>query len=231
MITLYILGAFSVATALLSGYFNFTEKPRLRLFAKLSASVLFMAVALIATLNAQAATTYYVFVLAALIFGMLGDIFLVLPKLANEKGESVFELYGIGTFFIGHIFYIILFLMLAETYNPWLIILIVFFPITLFVLYKIKFLTLSKVKLFACLAYGVVLGLMASSVINLYNTKQTTRGLVILIAGLLFTLSDTCLCVRLFKENKTRTQKIILTVAVSLTYYTAQVLFAISIAI
>jgi len=232
MTALYIIGAFSVFISLFSGFFNHTDRPKLRLLAKLTASLLFLAVALVAVLNAKTEAIYYVFILAALIFGMLGDLFLVIGKgLASEGGEPLFRIFGISTFLIGHIFYVALFFHIAGTFNYFLIFLIVIFPILLLVLTKLGFLKPKNYELALCMVYGVVLGLMAASVINLYLYTQTTRTLLIMIAGLLFAFSDSCLSIRMFKPNPKMSLKIFLIYAILSTYYTAQVIFAISIAV
>lgn len=213
-------------SAALSGYFNAKEKPSLRLIAKLIASLMFCAAGLTAIFLSKNYSSYSVFVTAALILGLLGDVFLCMNGLVNKRAELLFDGLGVVTFTLGHIFFISIFLSMAP-FKWYLLPAIIVLPAALSYLMKIKFINAGKLSL-AFVLYSCILGLMAVSAVNLFISNINALGAVILAAGLLFTASDISFVIRRSGNISDRAKKILIYV-VLITYYAAQSLFAISI--
>lgn len=192
-------------------------------------SLLFIALGLYGVLSKTLSLMGFCFVLA-LVFGLLGDVFLDL-KYDFIESENYFTNAGFIVFAIGHIFYIIG--MYSEYYiqgNPLYIII----PIVLGVGLGLgnallgKFMKLDyKNKKILVFIYGSILFSMVLSAGSLWmlNGFNTTTLLMVFIGGILFALSDLILSGTYFGIGKERPVDIILN---SMTYYAAQFLIAFS---
>ena len=224
MIAIYILSALSVILGTLSGYFNVRKNPTRRIFTKGLASLLFLAVALIA-LYIKGATLYAVLVLGALILGTIGDLYLCLNEniALKEKASNLF-LIGGACFFGGHVLFGVVYLV-SIPFELYLIPCLFVIPALLGVAILIgrKKITLGKFIPFA-FAYGLVLNLMLVVTINAFiHNYDNPFGILSLLAGVLFVISDSSL---LFKEFSHLKGNRVLIYVVLVTYYVAQGLFA-----
>ncbi|MBQ8177780.1 MAG: hypothetical protein IJ033_01175 [Clostridia bacterium] len=227
MIAIYILAPLSIILGTLSGYFNIAKKPVSRIFTKGLGSLLFTALALV-TIYLKGASLYGILVLGALILGMVGDLYLCMNKdfVLKEKANVLFFIGG-SCFFGGHVLFGVVYLISVpfELYLiPCLFVLPMLLAVALIVgKNKIK---LGKLTPFA-FAYGFILNLMLVVTVNAFiHNIDNVFGVLSLIAGILFVISDGSL---LFKEFSHLKGNPVLIYVVLVTYYVAQCLFATSI--
>lgn len=227
MIATYVLAPLSLILGTLSGYFNLKGKPTLRIFTKGLASLLFVAIALI-TLYLKGITLHGILVLGALILGMVGDLYLCMNKdiVKKEKAGPLFFIGG-SCFFGGHVLFGVVYLV-SVPFKLYLIPCLFVIPALLAVALVVgkKKINLGKLTPFA-FAYGFILNLMLVVTINAFiHNYNNPFGVLSLVAGILFVISDSSL---LFKEFSHLKGNPILIYVVLVTYYIAQCLFAISI--
>lgn len=221
----YVFASLSVISAVLSGYFNTKDRPMARTSFKTLASVLFLATAIFSMKHAGKDANYTILVLTALTAGMLGDIFLSVDGLVFDKYRSYFMIIGAICFGIGHILFAIIFLSLVDSFNYYLLAVAVLVPALLYIITRIKKMSFGKLKI-AVYIYSVILSMMLITGINLFIQNRTVGSLLILIAAVLFTLSDSFLAVKEF-AYKGRHKGLIYIVLLS--YYVAQNLFALTV--
>lgn len=168
---------------------------------------------------------YAVFLFAALIFGFLGDFFL---SWRNEK----YFLFGVLFFGIGHIVYIITFMLIGSSalkeyfYIP----VIITAVLAVLLIFAIK---LSKIKIKReqkpVLLYGIILFFSFSAGvsrgINALITGEIPLGICLVAGSTLFIISDVFLGVGMVGIKLPK----IFNHAVSYTYFPAQTLLALSI--
>ncbi len=224
MIAIYILSALSIILGTLSGFFNLRISPTRRIFTKGLASLLFIAVALIA-IYIKGASLYAVLVIGALILGAVGDLYLCLNAniALKEKTANLF-LIGGASFFAGHVLFSIVYIACVP-FPLYLIPCVFILPALLGVALLVgkKKISLGKLTPFA-FAYGIILNLMLVVTINAFaHNYNNTFGILSLIAGVLFAISDGAL---FFKEFSHLKGNPVLIYIVLVTYYVAQCLFA-----
>ena len=227
MIAIYVLSALSIILGVLSGFFNLRVNPTRRIFTKGLASILFLAVALIA-IYIKGASLYAVLVLGALILGAIGDLYLCLNAniALKEKTTNLFFIGG-ASFFAGHALFIVAYITCVP-FPLYLIPCALILPILLGVALLVgkKKISLGKLTPFA-FAYGIILNLMLVVTINAFaHNSNNAFGIISLVAGILFAISDGAL---FFKEFSHLKGNPILIYVVLVTYYVAQCLFACSI--
>lgn len=221
----YIIAYFSVVSAILSGFYNLKERPIARTSFKTLASVLFLCTAIFSMYHGGRNESYNILVLTALTAGMLGDIFLSVDGLVIEKYRSYFMVIGSICFGAGHILFAYIFLSLVSAFQFFLLFIIFLLPLLLFLSTKIFKFSFGKYTL-AVYKYSILLSIMLLTGINLYFQNRSTGSLLILIASILFTISDACLAIKEFVfKGKHRP----LIYIVLITYYIAQNLFALTV--
>ena len=226
MVFLYIVCGLSVFTALTSGFFHLKEDAAKRLIFKLIGSILFCVVGLGALYINGAFSAYGVFVMGALILGLLGDIFLCMKGLSQDKKLMLFNALGFFCFAVGHIAFAAIFLSITP-FNLYILPVMFAVPAILGVLMLLKVVDAKKLNI-ALLSYATLLGVMVMSALNLFVNNRGSAGILSLIAAILFAASDLSLAIREFGRIKNKRVLIYLILA---TYYTAQCLFAITIAL
>ncbi|MGY3715598.1 lysoplasmalogenase [Sutcliffiella cohnii] len=159
-------------------------------------------------------TAFSYWVLSALVFSLMGDIFLML----REK----WFIYGLVSFLIAHILYIVGFIVsfsFSFSLNIFLLIiaLIILAVILYFYLYENVRKEGGKKLLFAVAFYIIIITTMVSLAI-MTGTK------ILIIAAFLFFISDAILAINKFKVKFRLADYFVMS-----TYFTAQLLFAISI--
>lgn len=98
--------SFGIASLIAFLIFRVQEKRKVAVVLKGITSLLFIATALVAWICSQNPTHMFgIFVLIALAFGLLGDVFLDI-KFITEKYEGLFTVLGFVAFGLGHIFFI-----------------------------------------------------------------------------------------------------------------------------
>lgn len=156
---------------------------------------------------------YKKFIILGLIFSLFGDIFIML-----SENKFVF---GLISFLIAHIIYIYAFSIKNNFILPmYLSIPFVIYGLVMY-LYLYKNLKELKIPVFVYISIILVMGISA---FNLWYIKDNNLSLLAFIGSLLFIISDSVLAIDKFKKKMYFAQLILLT-----TYYTSQILIALSI--
>lgn len=228
MTALYVVAAFSVVFSIITAYLTVKQKNAIRIVTKSIASFLFCLVGLLA-LRYSLHIRYAMAINIALLLGLLGDILLCLGGLCSSKSDNdVFDLSGVVAFAAGHIFFIVIFLMLAPM-NYALLPIVLALPLLFVFMIKFKLVSGGKQAPFI-MVYAAILGMMVVSALNVYLAERTTAALLLLIASLLFTISDCTLALKNYGTEKVR-DKVCLPYIVMVFYYVAQCIFAITVAL
>ena len=195
-------------------------------FLKTGASICFILTAFSTLLCNAENFKYGTPIIAGLIFGMLGDIWLDM-KYVYEQHNHIYTYAGIICFIINHVFFITA-IMTKYTEIKWWFIVIniiaaIIFSVISIALEKAMKLDYGRYKKIIFL-YGAFLSCTMFTAINgiVYN-GFSKDFLIITIASVLFTLSDLVLSNIYFKEGGNTKLNIIVN---HLLYYTAQFLFA-----
>ncbi|MDR3215799.1 MAG: lysoplasmalogenase [Clostridiaceae bacterium] len=241
MTAVYVLAGFSVLLGGVAAYFGKNESHLPKLLVKTAASLLFCIAALAAFLRSSTDSPVYAASIAlALILGLTGDIFLAAEALCSDKKtSSVFLIFGGACFLTGHLFYIVIFFILAPII-PLVFLLALVVPAMFLALALVPVIKTEDGKrvpilgagklLIPFLIYALILGLLLSSALNAYLHLNSVAGSVVLAASVLFILSDTSLAINGFSSVNFKL-KPYLNYPVFILYYIAQALFAISIAL
>ena len=134
------------------------------------------------------------FLLIALIFSLAGDFFLLFDAI----NPSLF-IFGLISFLIAHVFYILLFLKIKKTNRPsqkpywWLILLVSMYTVSLFLL---LYNSLGSLKI-PVLIYASVLSMMFLSSAHAFDINKISGKLCIAGAAL-FVMSDSLLAINKF---------------------------------
>jgi len=226
MIYALALGCFvmSFPTAIL----RHKGREKLRYISKITAALLFCATAFLAAVQRTEPMNFQAtLMLVGLVMGFMGDVVLGLDRFVRPEGRGNLMLIGGFPFFFGHVAYIVALLSFGNL-NPWLL-LIVPFTIVCFWLINKK-LPIQK-YLTPFMFYALVLsGLMISTLGIAISQWGTPLGHIMLLPGLLFTMSDVSLLFDRFYGEKKRGEKLpIFYYLVAIPYFSAQALFALSI--
>ncbi|MCR4911985.1 MAG: lysoplasmalogenase [Bacilli bacterium] len=225
-IILISLGALALVFYLLEKCKNYSLKGVLL---KTVVSLLFIATAIAAAYQNLGHPLHY-FVIAGLILGLLGDIWLDL-KYVYPKDDKLYTYAGFTVFAIGHILYIIGMMIEFFDQGNWVYFLI---PVAVAIVFSVANLLLSKpMKLdfkdmkWIVFAYAFLLALNpATSLILCINTGWSHNTLIMLfVGGVLFAISDLVLSNTYFGENHEKPIDFILNY---ITYYGAQFIIAFS---
>ena len=134
-------------------------------------------------------------VLFALLFSLLGDVFLMF-----QEKKSIFFLLGLSAFLIAHIFYIIFFhkVRVKENVksNPWLLVVVVIYYAALISLLS-PYLADMKIPV---LVYGIVISFMFMLAMHMLFIKNKIAGKWMMSGALFFVLSDSILAINKFYQ-------------------------------
>ena len=227
MILLYLLAAACVAVSLVTAMLRNRGLEKGRLACKLTASMLFCLIAfLAATMRETQLSARAALMLAALLLGLIGDILLGLDHFVQDNCQTFIFIVGGVPFFLGHVLYIWL-LLLGEPLEPRRLLLLPLMPLLFLLLQRLKVVSLDKLLL-PLMAYGLVLGAMMLSTLNL-ALRGGALGRLMLFPGILFAVSDTSLFLGKFGKEKLERVRPVFAYTVMLPYYAAQALFAMAI--
>ncbi len=173
---------------------------------------------------------FALFVIAGLVFGLMGDIWLDL-KWIYPKDNDIFTFSGFGTFMIGHILYISGLLIYFADFSKIAYILI---PLVLALISALAVIFMEKVQnlhygKFKAITgvYGFILifmTLLSGSLVLMYGFDNMTLNFMF-IGGVFFLISDLILSGTYFGKGKDRPIDIITN---HVTYYIAQFIIAAS---
>jgi len=224
---MFIPFIFAVAMLVLLPFYIWSEyhwKPTQYFYLKLACSVLFLATAIsshVLNTNGTAYQTYGLMMIMALGFGLIGDCFLVFPK--NNKCFIL----GLSSFLIAQIIYGSNFVSMLGF--SWIDILVYGLIIAVIVfLFNIGRLSLGKMK-YPVFAYIAIITFMTTMALSgIYKSGFSPMIIIMIsISAVLFLASDVLLGFLYFapKQRKFyRGTNLFL-------YYTAQLIFALTIAL
>lgn len=157
-------------------------------------------------------TSYTYLILAALLFSLIGDVFIMLWR------EDMLK--GLVAFLIAHIFYISAFLQDIESFHFFILI-----PIFVYAGLFFSFLCKSLSKLrFPVLAYIIVISFMGCLAVNRFLNLQDKNSLLAFLGAVFFLVSESVWAINRFKKPFASAEIIILG-----TYFSAQTLLALSV--
>ena len=220
--TVWLFAALSAIATALSWFLPACRKNYLP--AKMTCSALFLLTAFFAAAAYGEVTDYSVYIIVALIFGLIGDFCL-------EYKQAKYFGYGVVAFAVGHLLYIYTFARLVKPVpKPNALIVAAFAAAILifaFVMIKVekvvfegknKLMYLYAAILISEFITGVIRGVTSIAAGN------TVYGAFILAASALFITSDSFLALQLFGKPHIRHPEAV----VLFTYFPAQTLFALS---
>lgn len=191
---------------------------------KTVASLCFVMIALL-SMAKGGYDNWKILVIAGLVFGMLGDIFLSSNNVvADKKTLGVLTIAG-GLFFaVGHVIYVVWLLRFVKGFNYYTLFAVFGIPALFVVLSLLKVMKAGKITPLVTL-YAAFLGTMLMGAINVYVFLSPEKiASLILAGGILFTTSDLVLAYYNFGHTEqTKVKYIYMT-----TYYAAQILFALT---
>ncbi len=161
------------------------------------------------------------FLISAIGFSLVGDIFLLLEKSNNSS-----FIFGLVSFLLAHIFYILLFLHIKQSqlplrrWNPFFItILLAYVVILCYILGP----NLGALKI-PVIIYSLVLSFMLIAAYHSFNFINQTGGRWVITGAFFFVVSDSLLAINKFYISLANSG-----VAIMITYALAQLFIAIGI--
>lgn len=193
---------------------------------KFMASFGFISVAIIGYCAKPHNTLYFCIVCFALMFGFCGDVLLGIKEVAPQFKSRLVVL-GMLYFAIGHIFYLFAFVHTAG-FNAVPLTVGIFAAVFAFFMVKaLKMKADGKMRIIMSLYYGVLLYQAAAAGFLLYK-RPCTATIIAFVGAVLFVMSDTFLSFLYFTPVKRKNVWVTLELS---TYYSAQILLAMSVAL
>lgn len=217
---LWIVGVLAVLLAALYIRVNQYGAPPVKLLLKTLASLAFVCLGLLGAARAGGAYAWLVW--TGLILGAAGDVLLQFMDCRPKDREPFFRA-GLGAFLIGHVFYIVAFALLGRV-TGWAVLLAAVLFAALFLLQFPARMDLKGQKV-PVYAYAAVISVMTAFAVLSFGAGA--RGALVGLGGILFLVSDAILALIFFsplREKSLPTWNLI-------TYYAAQILLALSIAV
>ena len=217
---LWIVGVLAVLLAALYIRVNQYGAPPVKLLLKTLASLAFVCLGLLGAARAGGAYAWLTWI--GLILGAAGDVLLQFMDCRPKDREPFFRA-GLGAFLIGHVFYIVAFALLGRV-TGWAVLLAAVLFAALFLLQFPARMDLKGQKV-PVYAYTAVISVMTAFAVLSFGAGA--RGALVGLGGILFLVSDAILALIFFspiREKALPTWNLI-------TYYAAQILLALSIAV
>ena len=217
---LWIVGVLAVLLAALYIRVNQYGAPPVKLLLKTLASLAFVCLGLLGAARAGGAYAWLTWI--GLILGAAGDVLLQFMDCRPKDREPFFRA-GLGAFLIGHVFYIVAFALLGRV-TGWAVLLAAVLFAAMFLLQFPARMDLKGQKV-PVYAYAAVISVMTAFAVLSFGAGA--RGALVGLGGILFLVSDAILALIFFspiREKALPTWNLI-------TYYAAQILLALSIAV
>ena len=217
---LWSVGVLAVLLAALYIRVNQYGAPPVKLLLKTLASLAFVCLGLLGAARAGGAYAWLTWI--GLILGAAGDVLLQFMDCRPKDREPFFRA-GLGAFLIGHVFYIVAFALLGRV-TGWAVLLAAVLFAALFLLQFPARMDLKGQKV-PVYAYAAVISVMTAFAVLSFGAGA--RGALVGLGGILFLVSDAILALIFFsplREKALPTWNLI-------TYYAAQILLALSIAV
>ncbi len=222
----YVLSVITVVFAAGCVAFRRIGKAFEGMMCKFMASFGFISVAVVGYCMNPHNTYYFCLVCFALMFGFFGDVLLGIKEVAPTFRGKLIPL-GTLYFLVGHIFALSAFISIGGFDPTALIIGIIGIPLAAVVMNIFKMKADKKMKAVMSIYYGTLVYKVAASAVLLYS-HASAAFLLAFIGSCLFLISDTCLGFLYFTPIKRK--NVWVTVELS-TYYPAQILLAMSVAL
>mgnify|MGYP003294010647 CR=1 FL=1 len=222
----YLLSFVTVVFAILCVSFRRVGKAFEGMMCKFMASFGFISVAVVGYCMNPHDTYYFCLVCFSLMFGFFGDVLLGIKEVAPTfRGKLI----PLGTFYflVGHIFALLAFVSVGGFNIIPLIIGIIGMPVAATVMKVFRMKIDKKLAPVMSIYYGALFYKVASSAFLAIGEKNPALWLAF-IGSCLFFVSDTCLGFLYFTPIKRK--NIWVTIELS-TYYPAQILLAMSVAL
>lgn len=147
------------------------------------------------------------FIVIALLAGLAGDVFLMLPD------KNVFFMAGLFSFLAGHLFYIFAFIKASDNLSGlgyWFYLLAIPYLVVGLVIFKKLKPYAGKLKPYVA---GYILTIVCMGVSSITSLKLAENAwfLLAVIGSVLFMISDSCLAFAKFKKVKSKDGVIMLT--------------------
>ncbi|SDM72889.1 lysoplasmalogenase [Acetanaerobacterium elongatum] len=189
-------------------------------------SLFFIMIALAAYNQHKGDIYYFSLVLLGLICSLVGDILIQTQK-ADVRYDKQMLACGIGAFFVAHCFYIAAFIHLAP-FRLWDIVIFAAAYAVLRLIFILAKLNFGKLLTASYIYLGAIMLMFTKALsLTLSGGRFTTLSILLLTGASLFVISDFILTFLNFyppcKNNR------VASLAVTVTYYVAQALFALSI--
>lgn len=222
----YLLSLVTVVFAVLCVSFRRVGKAFEGMMCKFMASFGFISVAVVGYCMNPHNTYYFCLVCFSLMFGFFGDVLLGIKEVAPTfRGKLI----PLGTFYflVGHIFALLAFISVGGFNIIPLLIGIAGMPAAAATMKAFKMKIDKKLAPVMCVYYGALFYKVASSAFLAFSGKGPAMWLAF-IGACLFFISDTCLGFLYFTPVKRK--NVLVTIELS-TYYPAQILLAMSVAL
>lgn len=217
---LWIVGVLAVLLAALYIRVNQYGAPPVKLLLKTLASLAFVCLGLLGAARAGGAYAWLTWI--GLILGAAGDVLLQFMDCRPKDREPFFRA-GLGAFLIGHVFYIVAFALLGRV-TGWAVLLAAVLFAALFLLQFPARMDLKGQKV-PVYAYAAVISVMTAFAVLSFGAGA--RGALVGLGGILFLVSDAILALIFFSPLRGKS----LPTWNLITYYAAQILLALSIAV
>jgi uncharacterized membrane protein YhhN len=189
MLFVYVLMAMTIALSITTVSFQNKGLLGVKFLLKALASFSFMAMGLAALALLEKVEPLHICIVAALLFGMLGDFFLSLRGIAKKEYVEPILLAGMLFFLIGHVIYIIVFLTLAKGFIVWLAAFLFVVPLGVYMLLKSGKISPDMPKP-PILIYSLIIGAMFITALNFLLKARSAAAVVVFVGSILFMLSD-----------------------------------------
>lgn len=197
-----------------------------QLITKTVTSLFFMMVALATHAKHNGDSFYFSMVLMGLVCSLAGDIFIQTQK-ADVRYDKQMLACGIGAFFVAHCFYIVAFSHLVP-FRIWDFVIFALCYIILQIVFRLTKLNFGKLLAAGTVYLGAILLMFTKALsLTLSGGGFTNLSIMLLTGASLFVVSDTLLT--FFNFYPPWKSSRLVSLAVSVTYYMAQLLFALSI--
>lgn len=223
----YVLAALTVAFAVCCIVLRRQGKSFEGMLFKFLASFAFVSVATVGYSFSPNETLYFCLVSFALLFGFFGDVLLGIKEIA-PKFKSKLIVLGLLFFSLGHICCLCAFVTQAGI-RPFTLLaglagVIIGFVLTGVLKMKVDL----KLRIVMSFYYGLLFLKVAMAAAMVIIKGMSPAYITALVSGICFLISDTCLAILYFMAVKRKNVLVTLELA---TYYPAQVLLAMSVAL
>lgn len=170
-------------------------------------------------------SVFRILLFCGLVAGALGDVLL---ELFDSKSKLFFL--GVGAFFIGHVLYVAAFFS-VDSPAAWIALLCAFPVAAVLTVLSARLLTFEGPRRLILLCYMFALSFMCAYAWTILIRGGNTPFLLIAPGATLFLASDTTLGLQLFGNDRLAQHRRLLGTICLITYYLAQNLIAVSMAV